>query len=98
MEKIANTGYLDNLYKSLARLSTQTLHPFEKVLEEKMFQDFNTATILLSPYGNADLQEKLLSYMEKNEGLYWIYPHRRDDKTVIDDRLQKQLLPVLVEG
>lgn len=98
MEKIANTGYLDNLYKCLARLSTQTLHPFEKVLEEKMFQDYNTATILLSPYGNADLQEKLLSYMEKNEGLYWIYPHRRDDKTVIDDRLKKQLLSVLVEG
>lgn len=98
MEKIANTGYMDNLYKCLARLSTQTLHPFEKVLEEKLFQDNNTATILLSPYGNADLQEKLLGYMEKNEGLYWIYPHRRDDKTVIDDRLQKQLLSIVVEG
>lgn len=98
MEKITNTGCMDNLYKCLARLSTHILHPFEQVLEEKMFQDFNTATILLSPYGNADLQDKLLNYVEKSDSLYWIYPHRRDDKTVIDDRLQKQFLSIIVEG
>ena len=98
MEKIANTGYLDNMYKSLARLSLQTLHPFEKTLEEKLFLDLNTATIVLSPYGNADLQEKLLRYGSKNQSLYWIYPHRRDDKTVIDERLEKCLLSIVVEG
>lgn len=98
MEKISNTGYLENLYKSLARLGIHTLHPFEETLEEKLFQDTNTATIILSPYGNADLQEKLLRYIEKNESLYWIYPHRRDDKTLIDDRLNKQLMSVVVEG
>ncbi len=97
MEKIANTGYLDNMYKSLARLSTQTLHPFEKTLEEKLFLDLNTATIVISPYGNADLQEKLLRYANKNASLYWIYPHRRDDKTVIDERLEKHLLSIVVE-
>lgn len=98
MEKLANTGYLDNLYKSLARLSIYTLHSFEETLEEKLYQDLNTATILLSPYGNADLQDKLLRYIEKNESLYWIYPHRRDDKTLIDDRLSQQMLSVVVEG
>lgn len=98
MDKIANTGYLDNLYKSLARLSIHTLHSFEEALEEKLFQDMSTATIFLSPYGNADLQEKLLRYIEKNDSLYWIYPHRKDDKTLIDDRLNKQLMSVIVEG
>ncbi len=98
MEKMSNTGYLDNMYKSLARLSIYTLHSFEKTLEEKLFMDLNTATIVLSPYGNADLQEKLLRYVEKNESLYWIYPHRRDDKTIIDERLEKQLLSIVVEG
>lgn len=98
MEKVANTGCLENFYKSLARLSIHTLHPFEEVLEEKLFSDLNTATIILSPYGNADLQEKLLNYRDKNEGLYWIYPHRRDDKTVIDERLEKQLVSMIVEG
>lgn len=97
MEKVSNTGYLENMYKSLARLSIQTLHPFEKVLEEKLFMDLNTATIILSPYGNADLQEKLLRYAGKNENLYWIYPHRRDDKTAIDERLNKHLLSIVAE-
>ena len=97
MERITNTGYLESLYKSLARLSTESLHPFEEVLEEKLFSDFNTATIILSPYGNGDLQEKLLRYMGKNENLYWIYPHRRDDKTVIDERFNKQLFSIVVE-
>lgn len=97
MENITNTGYLENMYKSLARLSTHTLHPFEKTLEEKLFMDLNTSTILVSPYGNADLQEKLLRYVSKNEGLYWIYPHRYDDKTTIDERLEKHLFSVVVE-
>lgn len=97
MEKVTNTGYLENMYKSLARLSTGTLHPFETVLEEKLFADFNTATIILSPYGNADLQDKLLRYLGKNENLYWIYPHKRDDKTAIDERLNKQLFSIIVE-
>lgn len=97
MEKIANTGYLDNMYKSLARLSLQTLHTFEKTLEEKLFLDLNRATIILSPYGNSDLQEKLLRYSQKNDSLYWIYPHRRDDKTIIDERLEKHLLSIVVE-
>lgn len=97
MENITNTGDLENMYKSLARLSIQTLHPFDKTMEEKMFSDFQTATIVLSPYGNADLQEKLLRYAGKNESLYWIYPHRRDDKTVIDERLEKQLLSIVAE-
>ena len=97
MERITNTGYLESLYKSLARLSTESLYSFEEVLEEKLFSDFNTATIILSPYGNGDLQEKLLRYMGKNENLYWIYPHRRDDKTVIDERFNKQLFSIVVE-
>ena len=97
MEKMTNTSYLENMYKSLARLSLQTLHPFEKVLEEKMFVDFNTATIILSPYGNADFQEKLLRYVNKNENTYWIYPRRRDDKTSIDERLEKHLRSIVVE-
>jgi hypothetical protein len=62
-----------------------------------LFSDFNTATIILSPYGNADLQEKLLRYLGKNENLYWIYPHRRDDKTAIDERFNKQLFSIVVE-
>ena len=98
MDKITNTGYLENLYKSLSRLSIQTLHSFEETLEEKLFMDMNTATILVSPYGNADLQEKLLRYIETNNGFYWIYPHKKDDKTLIDDRLQKQFMSVVVEG
>lgn len=98
MEKIANTGYLETLYKSLARLSLHTLHSFEETLEEKLYSDLNTATVILSPYSNTDLQEKLLGYREKNESLYWIYPHRRDDKTVIDERLESQMLSVIVEG
>ena len=98
IEKITNKGYLENMYKSLARLSLHTLHPFEKTMEEQLFLDMNTATIVLSPYGNADLQEKLLRYVAKNESLYWIYPHRRDDKTVIDERLEKHLLSIVVEG
>lgn len=98
MDKVSNINSMDSLYKSLARLNIKTLHSFEETLEEKMFQDMQTATIFLSPYGNEDLQEKLIQYAEKNEGLYWIYPRRRDDKTPICDRLKKQFLPVTVEG
>lgn len=97
MEKLANKGYLENMYKSLSRLCIHTLYPFEKTLEEKLFMDLNTATIILSPYGNADLQEKLLRYVHKNEALYWIYPRRYDDKTAINERLDKHLFPVVVE-
>ena len=97
MERITNTGYLESMYKSLARLSTESLPPFEEKKKKKLFSDFNTATIILSPYGNGDLQEKLLRYMGKNENLYWIYPHRRDDKTAIDERFNKQLFSIVVE-
>lgn len=97
IEKMTNSHYLENMYKSLARLGIETLHPFEKTMEKKLFSDFNTATIILSPYGNMDLQEKLLRYVSKNETMYWIYPHRQDDKTVIDERLEKHLRSIVVK-
>lgn len=97
IEKMTNTSYLENMYKSLARLNIQNLHPFEKVLEEKLFSDLNTATIMLSPYSNADFQEKMLRYFNQNDNMYWIYPHRRDDKTQIDERLEKQFRSIVVE-
>ncbi len=98
MEKIQNLGYMENLYKALARLDISKLHSFEDTLEAKFMQDTNTATILVSPYGNADLQEKLLSYVAKNEELYWIYPKKKDDLTVINEKLAKHILPIIVEG
>lgn len=97
MDKIVNTGFLDNLYKSLARLDIQKIHPYEENMEKRMFGDLNTATIFVSPYSNADIQEKLLRYTEKNDGLYWIYPHKKDDKTIIDERLVKHMMSVIVE-
>lgn len=98
MDRITGASNLDMLYKSLARLDIQKLNSFEKTLEERMFSDLNTATVVLSPYGNIDLQEKLIRYKENNESLYWIYPHRRDDKTIINERLETQILSMIVEG
>ncbi len=97
MEKIANRGYLENLYKSLARLNIEELPDFESTLEEKLFEDMNTATILVSPYAHRDLQEKLLKYSEKNDSFFWVCPKRHSDKIETDDRLMSHFTPVLVE-
>ena len=66
-------------------------------MEEQLFNDMNTTTIILSPYGNKDFQEKLLRYVSKNETMFWIYPHRQDDKTAIDERLEKHLRSIVVK-
>lgn len=98
MEKLQNIGYMENFYKALARLDIKKLHNFEEKLEEKMFQDKETTTILISPYGNADLQEKLCKYIQYNDNFYFIYPKRKDDNTIIRKELLQHVLPVILEG
>ncbi len=98
MDKMQNLNYMDNLYKALARLSIDKLHPFEESMEEKMFADRNTATILISPYSNTDLQEKLLQYLEKNDAFYWICPKKQNDNNAIHEMLTKQFMPVIVDS
>lgn len=98
VEKMQNAGYRENFYKALARLDITKLHTFEENMEEKLFQDINAATILVSPYGNADLQEKLREYVWQNDSFYWVFPKRKDDTTVIHEALERHVLPVVLEG
>lgn len=98
MEKMQSVGMLDLFYKSLARLNIQKIHDFEETMEHKIGEDTETTTILISPYGNADLQEKLCEYIRRNDNFYFIYPKRKDDITVIRKELTNYIFPIILEG
>lgn len=98
MAESLGAGYLENLYKSLARLDTTKIDPFETGLLQTLQSDYESITILVSPYENADLQTVLEEYVQKNDSFYWVCPRKKDADAVISDALQKYFLPVIVEG